>query len=1088
MFQAFLKFLGGEPGEEKRMWLLLGKGFFMGIFIATYQIGAETLFLQVLGQEYLDKAFFMAGFLGIVSALIFVSLQKRISFSSLVVTNTFLIFLFIGALRVAFEFISYQTAEGEFSILPFVLFVMIGPITTITLLGFWGVFGRMFDARQSKRIIGGIDTGQLTATIIAFFSIPIITRLPFFNDTYDLLFVSALASFGILFFTIWIVRSYRLDHITKAKEGQEVEKVKFSNLIKDPYLRLLSFFIVFSMGASVFVDYTFYTVTETFFPEEQQLSDFLSFFSGTVMIMSFLIQSFVNDIIIGRFGLKVALMTMPAILVLFTIGAIISGHIYGYEIKTEEFLLFFMFTVSAKAFTASLKDALESPAFKLFFLPIDVKLRFDIQTRIEGVVTEFATLAAGAAQIGLGLLAFFKLIHFSYFIIALAAMIGWLAHKLFGQYKITLKKTLTRQKEELRDQIKRSEHIAMDTLREQLRSRSATKVLNALKVMEKVDPIEFEFALLDQLSSKHATVRRMAYQKLQEYLCYGGLGIIRSEAKTEGDELAKKMAGNTIAALGEAAAYELTDVTIRRLVRSTDHRERRRGALLLSKMTDDKHLVYVLELLRDINPEVRGAAMITAGKIKRPELWPFLIENLHLATYGNVAASALVHTGEAAFHNVDSAFYKTGQYVSTMLRIVQTFGRVGGRQATELLWKKIDFPDKKIVSEILKSLSYIGFKARDFQAARIKIVLDSLIGDIAWNIKTLQDIPGDTPLDGYIRDAIVKENEQNHHNIFMLLSMIYDPEDVMLIKENIDAGTTESITFGVEMLDLFCEDELKPKIFPVLDDLKDEERLAKLQNHYPPESFRSYEDLLLQIINRDYNRISRYTKALALYRISKMKKAAVTYDLIANLFNKDKMMLQTAAHTIFQLNRKLYAANTARLRPSIKKELDRAILPPVYLQPGEKYTPNLLLIEKTLHLKRQAVFGDVPGELLTQIAETVDEIRVKKGTELIAPGDKGNSPMYIVRFGSVRIEEEGEETLILGKGEMFGEKLLLESENFDFRAVTEKNTCLLLIRKEELTDMMAKHVEIVEAYLKLLSAEEDQKAKQKEEELQMDIL
>ncbi|MEM9325177.1 MAG: hypothetical protein AAGA85_05965, partial [Bacteroidota bacterium] len=352
MFQAFLKFLGGEPGEEKRMWLLLGKGFFMGIFIASYQIGSETLFLQVLGQKYLAPAFFVAGFLGIVSAVIFVTLQKRGSFSSLVVSNVFLIFLFIAGIRLAFEFIGYEVGDDGFAILPFVLFVMIGPITTITLLGFWGVFGRLFDARQSKRIIGGIDTGQLTATIVAFFSIPLITRLPFINETYDLLFVSAIASFGIVLFSIWIVRSYRLDHITRSTDGQQVESVKFSQLYRDKYLRMLSLFIIFSAGASVFVEYTFYTATETMFPEEQQLSDFLSFFSGTVMIMSFLIQSFVNDIIIGRFGLKVALMTMPAILVLFTIGAIISGHIYGYEIKNKAFLLFFMFTVSAQAFTA----------------------------------------------------------------------------------------------------------------------------------------------------------------------------------------------------------------------------------------------------------------------------------------------------------------------------------------------------------------------------------------------------------------------------------------------------------------------------------------------------------------------------------------------------------------------------------------------------------------------------------------------------------------------------------------------------------------------------------------------------------------
>ncbi|MEQ9050609.1 MAG: hypothetical protein RLP11_09875, partial [Marinoscillum sp.] len=291
MIKSFLAFLGGEPGEEKPMLLLLGMGFFMGIFLATYQIGSETLFLDILGEPYLDVAFFSAGAAGIVSTVLFVYLQKRVNYSSLVVVNLFLIFTFMAVMRAAFEWTSYDGSEGGFQILPFIMFVMIGPITAITLLGFWGIFGRVFDLRASKRIIGGIDTGALTATIIAFFSIPFITQLPFIDSTYDLLFVSAIASFGVLFFTIWIIRDFNVNKATKVEKGDvKPVEVNFFDLIKDPYLRLLSLFLIFSMGASVFVDYTFYSATEIMYPDEQELTNFLSFFSGTVMIMSFLIQ------------------------------------------------------------------------------------------------------------------------------------------------------------------------------------------------------------------------------------------------------------------------------------------------------------------------------------------------------------------------------------------------------------------------------------------------------------------------------------------------------------------------------------------------------------------------------------------------------------------------------------------------------------------------------------------------------------------------------------------------------------------------------------------------------------------------------
>jgi AAA family ATP:ADP antiporter len=1070
VIKSFLAFLGGEPGEEKPMLLLLGMGFFMGIFLATYQIGSETLFLIELGEDYLDYAFFAAGGLGILSTLIFVLLQKKINYSTLIVSNLFVIFLFMAGMRFAFQQVEYDSAAEGFKLLPFVMFVMIGPITAITILGFWGVFGRMFDLRASKRIIGGIDTGALTATIIAFFSIPLIQKIPGMGESYDLLFVSAIASFGVLFFTIWIIKNFNLDKATKVEKGDgKVKEVSFFDLVKDPYLGLLCLFLIFSVGASIFVDYTFYTVTEINFPEEDKLTTFLSFFSGTIMIMSFLIQSFINDIIIGRFGLKVALMTMPIILILFTVGGIISGHIFGYEVRGKEFLFFFLFTVSAKAFTASLRDALENPAFKLFFLPIDIKIRFDIQTRIEGVVNQIAILIAGLFQMALGLSVYLKLIHYSYFIVGLGAMVIYLAGKLFAQYKITLKATLEKQKDALKGDGKRNEQNTINTLKHEITSKSPERIIHGLKLLERLDPIQFEYALLDMLNLRFADVRKYAYQKLDEHLCFEALDIIKKDAKTEGDEEALRAAKQTIKNLETVAMFELSDVNIRKLLRSTESKDRIMIARILAKSTDDKHLAYVLELLRDINPDVRMAAMITAGKLKRPELWPTLIENLHISTYGNTAMSALGIGGEASFYTIDTSFYKTGQHADTMLRIVQLLGKIGGKTAADLLWKKIDFPDKKIVSELLLSLSYLGFQARDFQASRIKIILESEIGDIAWNIKTTLDIPKESHLDEMIREAFVEEDRQNYNNLFMLLSMIYDSQNILLIKENIQDGTTDSITFAVEMMDVFVEEELKPKLFPVVDDLKVEEKLSRLHNFYPPEDFESYHDLLLQIINRNYNRINRYTKALAFYRISQMDDIEVTADLIANLFNPDPFLLQTAAYTIYSLDKEAYHLHTKRLRASIKKELDKAILPPVFRGEDEDFHQKLLLIERVIFLKDIPEFSKIPGDLITLMAELVDEIRVKEGTSIVEEGEKGNIPTYIVLDGTVDIYADDKLVKTESRGGLIGENLILKTDRIEYTALTRNQCTMLVLAKEDLLDLMSKHVPILEVFIDLLN-------------------
>ena len=1060
------------------MLLLLGKGFFMGIMLATYKVGAETLFIAEIGEDRLSEAFFYTGALGIVFTAAFVFLQKHINFSSLVTTMTFVILLIIVGSRVVFHVNDYEINETYKQII-FGLFVMVGPIISVTLLGFWGIFGRIFDLKQQKRIIGGIDTGQLFATLIAFFSVPILTRT-IIGPTYDLLVVSSIAAVGVFVFTILLSVNFNLDRVTKVSKGKKAAKVTYLDLFKNKYLRLLSIFLIFSMGASIFANYTFITATETWFKlgddtltevemaaQKLQLSDFLSFFNGAIIILSFVIQSFINDFIIGKFGLKIALMTMPFILALFTIGAIISGHIFTYDIRTEEYILFFLFTASAKLFTDSLKDALENPAFKLFFLPIEIQKRFDIQTRVEGVVNEFAKLTAGAMQIGLGVLAFFELIHYSYFILAMAGMVVWLSSRLFTQYKTTLKETLQKQRDEMKDAGKKNEHNTITVLKNDVKSRDVDLSFHALKILEKLEPIEFEYALLDMINSRNPGIREHAYKKLSEYLCFDALEIIEREAATEGDEGASAAAKETLKVLREAAAFKLTDVSIRKLVRSTEASDRANGARLLIKASEDRHIAFLVELLRDINPQVRTAAIITAGKVRRPELWTVLVENLHLATYGNVAMSALTAAGDATFHTIDSSFYKTGQYLPSMLRIVQLMGRIGGRQSNELLWKKIDFPDKKIVSELLLSLSYQGFNAKEFQAARINLMVEAEIGDIAWNIKVLEEIPRHNEYDTMIREAFAEEDKVNHSNIFMLLAMVYDSQNVLLVRENLEIGTTESISFAVEMLDVFLREGLKPKLFPILDEMKPDDKLAKLQNYYPPEHFESYEDLLLQIVNRDYNRVNRYTKALAMYRLSQMSKT-VTMDMIAILFNPDPLLLQTAAYTIYSIDKEAYQKHTRRLKPMTKKELDKAILPPVFKNEDEIYHQKMLLIERVVLLKRMEIFSKISGVQITHLAESMDEILVGSGTKLIEEGEGGNAPIYILIEGKLEVWKDEEKIREIGLLEIVGEKLLLETDKFDYSVVSTESCKLLVLRKEELLDLMSLHMDIVEAMLDIL--------------------
>src|SRR6185503_11572326 len=90
MFKSLLDLLNVRPEERVQVMLMLGAGFFMGIFFATYSVVAESLFLNTLGSE-LNKAFLVGGFLGIVATLIFSWAQNHIKYSNLTLGSIMLV-------------------------------------------------------------------------------------------------------------------------------------------------------------------------------------------------------------------------------------------------------------------------------------------------------------------------------------------------------------------------------------------------------------------------------------------------------------------------------------------------------------------------------------------------------------------------------------------------------------------------------------------------------------------------------------------------------------------------------------------------------------------------------------------------------------------------------------------------------------------------------------------------------------------------------------------------------------------------------------------------------------------------------------
>ena len=960
MKAKLLRALDIEADEIERVVLLFIMGFSMGMFMATMSVASQSLFLEHFSEtKDLPVAFVVSGFFGLLATLVYNFLQNRIPFPVLAT---------ISLATIAFITAFIEFGEGFFgdpNDMYAFGFTQILPFSFIIYLVFWGSFGRLFNLRQAKRLVGTVDIGAMIAAFIAFFSIPIL--LGFLGRT-QALYALALASI-LVFIVLFIYLSSK--HLNKARsfaqEKTMYQKLGINDFIHNRYILYMSLFIIFSMMAITFVDYSFLNVTELQMENPTALANFISYFEGTVVVFCFLFQVLATDYIQSMYGMRISLMVSPLLIGFFTLAALGLGFIFGYVPEDNYFVIFFMAIAVSKLLIKSLKEALDNPTFKLYLLPIESKIRIDVQTKIEGIVTAIASIIAGGFILIITQFDVFNLIHITLFTLPLIATWFFVVIKMHQSYRHTLQNTLSKNKQTT-DVVVTREYTLNEVLEKQVGSTAEDKVIYGLKLMEKLEPTLFENAVIRLTDSENMRIRKFAEEKVQR------LGIEKDPDKKE----LRNLAARAVSETEDSDLLSISPEKLMKLSKSPRQQDRQLASKLLRKLVSQKTIFILLELLRDADPTVRFEALLTARKTRRIETWPVLIEMLGSPLYSHHAAAALKAAGDRVLTTLETAFHKSGQSDLVMLRIVQIMGQIGGDQALQLLWRKADYPDKRIVKQILYSLRYINYRAQGREIRNVMELLDTEISKTIWNLAALEELPKIPEL-RFLREALHEEVAQNYDQITMLLSILYDPQSVELVRANIETGDPDNIAFAMELLDLFLDQELKPKLLPLLDDTPTQEKLHLLQLHYPRESYTPIQ-VINYLLNRDFNLNNRWTKVCAVHASAYMSDFRISRGLVAQVFNSDRLLQETAAWVVYNKDKKTFAEIRERLPQRDKRFLDSSIENNQLLDGLDD--GFFLEIEMVMFIKQLPMFTGIHGSLICDLADKITPVELSTGEKI----------------------------------------------------------------------------------------------------------
>ncbi len=893
------KMLNIRNEEYKPVLVLMVFSFFIGMSISFYFTASNAIFLKHFKPKMIPVSFIASGVIIYLAWWIFSLIDKKLSLYHQVVIK--FLFVFLSVLAISIGVYAFDS-----SWITFIMYTWVRLMVYITLVNFWGIAGRLFNVRQGKRIFALISIGEVVSYMIGYLSIPLILK---FLNTSNLLFLASASLFICLIMVLFIFTKFKDQLQSGIAHSVKVDKSSPSdwnywNLLKKPYFRIISLMALLPIFGYLFVDFLFLAQTKVEFANNpQDIARFIAIFLGSLAFLEILLK-LVSGRFLNKYGIRPSLLSLPIILIFSIILAAGFGALYG------PIGMFFSFIALARLFERSIRGAVYEPAFQLLYQPVPTEQRLPFQNQIEGIPKASGTVITGAVILIFSIFPAITLVHYTWIFIVVLGLWIWVAFKMYEEYRSMLKTKLSEMK---------------------------------------VSGVNEQDPMVTLITQTFSNAKADHFQKLTDFFDT----VAPASFKVAGKEIAFLSSHEKKRKEGEDYTFEyMVDIA-----HSDKVRERLMAAHLLGSSGRYNTYKLLINLINDDDPGVKKAAIISAGKIKRVELWPPIIENLLIPENAHSAGEAIKIIGEPILKELDRFFEKINTHKPIQQKILRLFEAVGGANSIKYLREKMYHPDHDIRFQVLLSLSNLEYHASATEITFIKQTIEDSVETMVWIMASLNDLTANINTRS-IRQALLQELEDKKEHVFLLLSLLYDSKTIGHIRENIESQDTNAKIYALEISDMTISDDIKELFFPIFEDLSVLEKLHRFSLRFPQETMTMVKRIE-DIINKDYSKINRWTKACAIDTLSHIPEddsVKAEALLAANIVNPDPLLGELSAWILYSGFSAYYIDTMIRFEKKATIPLSE-IFRKIKLR--EK-NADLLIYEKILLLKTTEFFAPVP--------------------------------------------------------------------------------------------------------------------------------
>jgi ATP:ADP antiporter, AAA family len=1048
-------FLGTNIRNHQEVFLLLFtalQAFFIGCFTSLFSIGSHVLFLQSWEPANIPQAFLLSGIWGLIIFTLYTVLSSRISLQAFTLGGMGIIFLVNLALYLNYDDIVNYQISGIPLMFPFVLAI---PVTFVSLVLFRRSVRNMLTPGQHRRLNPFIRASLMAGIILS--SYALVGSL-FIH--WDMLLIIAASAFSMgIAAIIQLIMNliYRSSGVFPQKIKRTTQlRSKFYELFYTRYTLLLVFFVLISAVTGFILHFHFVAETRANYPNTIGLAKFFGFFTGTMILFVYGVEKFLVRKILYSYDSPFSLVLIPAVLAIASLIAVIIDLLIGTSTLIARFSFGFLMISMLKIGYETAYEAIELPSLRILFRTVDLRFTNALLPRFEGSFRMLGLLLAGLVLWGLFLLHLNNSLFMNLTILLLTLIWIPVGFLLVKQYQNALRETIRRLKA-----VKRT--IGQELLNTDEKTHSLinntnpVKSINTLSLVEKLEPLTHEKHLVSLLGTDSHDLRKYLLERIEENALLSALPELK-ELQISGSH---KPSGSHLSKLVNRFEIKysvgLTGESIADLVNSKNLADRILAAELIGNSGKSEWGDHLLYLQRDIEPYVKLASVKAMARLAHPAHSYILIGYLNTPVFYPYAFESLVRIGDPAIPYMEQAFLLPDADNTLLSRIVRIYGKIGSPAAIDHLLGKIENQNRTVVRQTLLALREAKFQATPANINRILNDIVRLINMMSWNFAAYTSINKLSRF-SLLQEALESEIADNYNTLYHLLSLAYNPTSIGNIKNLLMEGSDTDISFAVELLDQIVNEEIKQVFFPVVENISLKDRFKQLQYFF--QAIRETpEELIQDIINRDFNMISLYVKACAIYSLPILKRKEASQELIASIFHPNQLIRETAATVLEQIEPMMLESVYSRLDPTWVNEIKSSLS---HAGNGIPY----LLLHRIRFIKDCPVMKGISEDILLEIAKTLETNTLTRDEEFLIKRDDVHYAFMIIIEGTAQIKISSGKVFTFDKNDIIYSDIFVEDNTFSMRALTDLS--MYNLEQEALNSLMFDYIDFRNAILNIV--------------------